>query len=33
MHHVPAAGPVAVSDWYVSLSDGDMLFNVGGPRA
>jgi hypothetical protein len=32
VHHFPAAGPVPVSDWYVSLSDGDMLFNVGGPR-
>lgn len=28
-HHQPAGG-VNVRDWYVSLGDGDQLFNVGG---
>jgi GNAT superfamily N-acetyltransferase len=33
IHRRPASGLISVRDWYVSLGDGDMLFDVGGPRA
>ncbi|MFO0982364.1 MAG: hypothetical protein U1E76_11610 [Planctomycetota bacterium] len=32
LHPSAASTGVTVHDWYVSLGDGDMLFDVGGPR-